>query len=88
MHIIAAFIGLMIFVFFNLYFRIFLVDLNPSSQQPFAASDNFNGLLKLCVKLILPMYYVFDKKLTHTNTFMVVTMLGQLIILFYRFRTK
>ena len=64
LHLIVACIGILLLVAFTLLFTLLYIDLNPNSSIPFAASQSKLSIVKLAIKIMLPLYIVLDFKVT------------------------
>ena len=66
LHLIVACIGILLLVAFTLLFTLLYIDLNPNSSIPFAASQSKLSIVKLAIKIMLPLYIVLDFKVAYS----------------------
>lgn len=62
LHFVIALLGLIIQLFFSIFFHLLFIDLNPCSNLQFAAPQSRLNLIRLMIKLALPLYIIIDYK--------------------------
>ena len=60
MHLTAGIIGLILILFFIFMSTLLYVEINPNPAIPFAAPQSRLGLIKLMLKIALPLYILMD----------------------------
>ena len=79
-------LGSISFIFPNLIFTYFQLDLNPFSKKPIASPKSNLKLYRLIVKLVLPIYVVLDYKGQYSRYFEIMMTSTYLILLCLRFQ--
>jgi len=84
---IVGVLGLIILFFFSFFTHLLFIDLNPSSNIPFAAPLSNIDIYKLALKIILPLYYVLDQSFAEIKTFIVLLLIAWIATLVLRFKS-
>lgn len=86
--------GLITLVVFSFLSQLLFIDMNPSSNIPFACPQSNLAMFKLFVKLALPVYIVLDSNpdpnldLANANIFVGIFCLAFLLILVLRYSSQ
>ncbi|EGR34896.1 hypothetical protein IMG5_001250 [Ichthyophthirius multifiliis] len=86
-HLTFAIICLIFQLIVSFLFMFFFIDLNPSSQLPFASPQSLMPLLKFFIKLILPFYVTIDIDGSYFKQFIIIINIIYLFILLQRYKT-
>lgn len=67
LYLAIGIIGFILYLTLIILYSLLYADINPSSTIPFASPQSRIGLLKLILKLALPLYFVLDTKVHFCN---------------------
>ena len=60
LYLAIGIIGFILFIGLQILYSLLYADINPASPIPFASPQSRVGLLKLLLKLALPLYFILD----------------------------
>ncbi|EGR31396.1 PAS domain S-box family protein [Ichthyophthirius multifiliis] len=86
-HFAFSIISLIYYIALSLIFILLFIDLNPSSQLPFASPQTQMPIIKFCIKIILPLYATIDSSGQFVKQFIIILCIIYLLLVFSRYRT-
>lgn len=86
LHLLVSIFGIIFQLVLSLLFTTLYIDLNPSSNIPFAAPQSSTNLFRLVVKIFLPFYMIIDYTEKWVLEYIVLMVFVYMLLLIQRYR--